>query len=482
MRRVILALSVGVVLLVSAALPGTANAASPEVAVIQPIRDAKWLEGCCSSHPAVTDGTLVAGVGAYEDWLAALQFDLSSVPPTAGIISADLRMYFTGECLNAYFHCGDWPQTFYAFRATQPWTYSSVEDVDPTKDGVISDGVVEGEKQFDVYPPPRWMTIELDELVLKWVNGSAPNYGVIVDGWSAGYGGGGYFYSSRHSDPALRPVLVVSYVPTEDELHNTVTDTGGNPYDDTPMGDEMVDGSSEYLPDFQGEDANVESPATIIGPDDRVRITGDRIRKFPYRAIVHIERSNGTDCSGMMIDRRTVATAGHCIWDRDLDQWRGIDYVAPGQDGATTRPYGACGVIRRFVTDGYKKYGAVGADYGALRLDCNVGNDTGWFGLIRNPDDVVRGITSIISGYAADKPEGTQWRSIDQIRRVFRFRLFYRNDTVAGMSGAPVFRGRDAGCRWCAVAIHTRGGEALNSGSRIGRQAFRNYSRWRTAS
>jgi glutamyl endopeptidase len=488
-RILMVAFGLALAACLAGARPDIAHATDLQVVTISPSQDARWLSQAApgpGGNPSVLDSTLAFGYGAYEDWLSALQFNLSSVPASAAITSAELQLYYTGQCLGSYFTpCGESVPNFQAFHPIQAWSTSSVyvardasEPVGPNEI-VNRDGIVRGETSFDVYGPPRWLKIDITDLTIAWLAGSVPNYGVILDSYDGIYGGGGHFYSSRHGDPPLRPKLVVTYVANEEMLHGTDTSEGELfSYNDDPSGGEIVDGASEYVPDFQGEDANLE-PSTIIGPDNRRPITGDRLRKFPNRAVVHIERISGADCSGALIGANTVATAGHCLYDFNTEVWNGIAYVAPAQDDESTRPYGSCDVVKRFVASGWKRFGAKGADYGAIKLDCNVGNRTGWFGFVRNPDNVVVGLTSIISGYPSDKPEGTQWRSVDKIRRVTTQRLYYRNDTTGGMSGSPVYRGRDAGCRWCIMGIHAYGGTESNYGPRINRFALRNLNRWK---
>lgn len=474
----------GFALSIAGARPDVAHASDLQTITISPAQDARWSQAYGAPNPSVLDTKLAFGYGAYEDWLSALQFSLGSIPTSSAIVSAEVHVYYTGQCFNSYFTpCGEDVPTFEAYHPVQPWSTSSVyvrrDATEPvgTNEIVNRDGIVRGEASFDLYGPPRWLRIEITDLVSAWLAGSVPNYGVILDGGGI-YGGGGYFQSSRYGDPGLRPKLVVAYVANEELLHGVETSDGESfAYSDAPSGGEVVDGASEYVPDFQGEDANLE-PTSIIGPDDRVHITGERIRKFPNRAIIHIEQADGDDCSGALIGPRTVATAGHCLYDPDTQQWQGIDYIAPGQDGST-RPYGSCGFVKRFVSSGWKRFGAKGADYGAIKLNCTVGNRTGWLGFIRDPDIVVVGLTSIISGYPADKDEGTQWRSVDQIRRVTPRNLFYRNDTTGGMSGSPVYRGKDSGCRWCIMGVHAYGGKNANSGPRINRFALRNFNRWK---
>ncbi|HEY0698308.1 MAG TPA: hypothetical protein VGD43_10930, partial [Micromonospora sp.] len=55
-------------------------------------------------------------------------------------------------------------------------------------------------------------------------------------------------------------------------------------------------------------------------------------------------------------------------------------------------------------------------------------------------------------------------------------KVYYRNDTVGGMSGSAVFQNR-TGCGFCSMAFHGYGGNP-NSGKRITQTAYNNMQYW----
>ena len=75
-------------------------------------------------------------------------------------------------------------------------------------------------------------------------------------------------------------------------------------------------------------------------------------------------------------------------------------------------------------------------DYGAIKLNCSIGNTTGWYGYFWTSASL-NGLPTIINGYPGDKPL-TQWRSSGLVRVTQAQRVFYQNDTLGGQSGAPV--------------------------------------------
>jgi glutamyl endopeptidase len=221
----------------------------------------------------------------------------------------------------------------------------------------------------------------------------------------------------------------------------------------------------------QGDQVGIES---IIGADGRYQITNTTA--YPYRAIAKITSSIG-GCTGWLINANTVVTAGHCIHN---GSWATNVVVYPGRNGSST-PYGSCGYTRLYSVSGWTSSRSPEYDYGAIKLNCTIGNTTGWFGY-RNSSTSLTGQPSYISGYPGDKPSGTQWRSDDSIRITDIRRLFYANDTYGGHSGSPVWN-NEASCSTCGIAIHAYGvgSNGYNGGTRITSEVFNNLTTWKNS-
>ena len=100
---------------------------------------------------------------------------------------------------------------------------------------------------------------------------------------------------------------------------------------------------------------------------------------------------------------------------------------------ARVRRAGA-GAKARTATSPDRPRGDERYDYGAIKLNCTVGNMVGWYGITTaNPKNK----PSIIQGYPGDKPL-EQWFSADKVRATTSRQVFYNNDTIGGMSGSPV--------------------------------------------
>jgi len=196
---------------------------------------------------------------------------------------------------------------------------------------------------------------------------------------------------------------------------------------------------------------------SILGFDSRVRVYTNR---FPQRAIGLI--TFGTSrCTGWLIGANTVVTAGHCVAQGGSNRFydRTTYRFYAGRNGSSS-PYGVCTVKALWTSSTWLSTGNDQYDWGALKLNCTVGNTVGTFGFFYTGSSLLNEPT-VISGYPGDKPLD-QWQSVDKVRVNQTKRLFYKNDTIGGMSGSPVFSDRPPGAPYAsngvyAMGIHTYG-------------------------
>jgi glutamyl endopeptidase len=227
-------------------------------------------------------------------------------------------------------------------------------------------------------------------------------------------------------------------------------------------------------------------PESVIGPDGRTKVTNTKT--FPARATVIILFNGGFLCSGWLVNRNTVVTAGHCVADGDGTPLfdRTTYEIAPGYNESANpkAPYGVCGARRLYTNAGWKNQGRDDFDYGAIKLDCNVGNQTGFYGYSKN---VAKDNRVTTQGYPGDKPFGTQWKMAGRVTVLQARRVFYKIDTFGGQSGSPVWRNINANCTHCGIAIHAYGiygsppFSTNNHGTRIINTVFQNITNWKNA-
>ncbi|GIJ43133.1 extracellular metalloprotease [Virgisporangium aliadipatigenens] len=228
---------------------------------------------------------------------------------------------------------------------------------------------------------------------------------------------------------------------------------------------------------------------SIIGTDDRIRITP--ATSFPASAVVQITRNGNAHCTGWLYGPDIVATAGHCVNEGAGGAWYTGLVVWPGRDGSST-PYGSCTVRQSWSVNGWIVDGNEEYDYGALKLNCTVGNSTGWFGYWWQSASL-NGYSTLINGYPGDKPFGQQWRGDYVSRTVVATtgnQVFYTNDTIGGMSGSAVYQYRASGSSfcsgYCSMAIHGYGVHGSsphtnNHAARITEARFNNLQAWKNA-
>lgn len=254
--------------------------------------------------------------------------------------------------------------------------------------------------------------------------------------------------------------------------------------------------------------ANPFGVGTLALPDNRMAVPDTTA--YPASATVYFTRStNGgvthsRACTGWLYGPDIVATAAHCLYkeasfnppgERPVDQL----WAWPGRNGANA-PFGSCRAIDQYIAAEWIEGADAdnidwSTDYAAVRLDCNIGDTVGWYGMwAPAAGSDVLGAPTTNRGYPQDKPAGSvnaqQWFSEDEIRAVNADggRVAYGHYTVGGSSGSPVYTERPAGSPGCAgacvVAVHSLGSGAWSgtdyaSGPRITPEAMAELLSWR---
>lgn len=117
---------------------------------------------------------------------------------------------------------------------------------------------------------------------------------------------------------AENPQTSVSNTGKEAEVSNNQTSKAelvSDPYEGTGKTSKTLQGLIE-------SEKNIKSlkPSSVIGSDERVRISGTT--SFPYRATVQLSikypnTSSTYGCTGFLVNPNTVVTAGHCVYSQD---------------------------------------------------------------------------------------------------------------------------------------------------------------------
>jgi len=234
------------------------------------------------------------------------------------------------------------------------------------------------------------------------------------------------------------------------------------------------------LPPYATDDAIV--PESVIGSDRRFRLY-PKESGYPYRAIGQITFTQGSGnytCTGWLIGKDTVATAGHCVHSGGSGGvWSTNVRFYPARNGSIA-PYGSCTAKRLHSVYGWTGSGNSEYDYGAIKLNCTIGYSTGWYGRTWTTASQV-GLPITVIGYPGDKPSSTLWGGAGSIAVSETLKTRYPIDTAGGQSGAPVVRTDGSGpCQGdCGVAIHAyaaAGGN--NSGTRITQSVSNNFQYW----
>ncbi|MEM9089595.1 MAG: trypsin-like peptidase domain-containing protein [Cyanobacteria bacterium P01_F01_bin.53] len=229
--------------------------------------------------------------------------------------------------------------------------------------------------------------------------------------------------------------------------------------------------------------------------DERIRVREPHLR--PWRAICSLETqgaSRSNKGTGWFVSSNTIVTAAHVLYDRRYGKdnrgefWVENVTVYPGRHGLNypypknprfKKPIEVEGASKFWIPAPWKKSidtnpsndgGDRNFDFGVIRIDEPVGNETGWFKMASKTDEFLKGLLVNIAGYPTDSRYSGKYiyHSVGQLKEpsANQRRLFYQIDTGQGQSGSPVwYEGNNN--EPIVVGIHTRGDDDYNSAIRL---------------
>lgn len=202
---------------------------------------------------------------------------------------------------------------------------------------------------------------------------------------------------------------------------------------------------------------------SVIGPDQRVRIR--HTTQWPWTVqgkVTMIFPSGGRYIgSGTLINKHHVLTAGHVIYSHDDGGWATSVSFAPGQDDRS-QPFGVSMATRLLSVKGWTEQRNPDYDMGMIILNQDIGDQTGYFGIITGPESVFQNYRVNVTGYPGDKPDdrptGREMHTMsDAIKRVGAEEFGYFIDTFGGQSGSGVWSHWEPHEGYHCAGIHVRG-------------------------
>lgn len=216
-------------------------------------------------------------------------------------------------------------------------------------------------------------------------------------------------------------------------------------------------GMNFTTPPFKGNSAY--SRILVNGNDNRHKIKHPEVWPFSATCFAVFIWPDGSREFGtaFMVGPRTAVTSGHCGYQTK----RGGKVISmrlfPGKNGLSN-PYGMANVTNVYTEGTWNLEGQTKNDYAILRLDTNIGDYSGWYGLESTPGkEYYKGTVVHVPGFPGEfvtnnALSANMYNKEGKITACITKVLTYNMDTTSGQSGAPIYRDDNQ----YVIGIHSR--------------------------
>ncbi len=209
----------------------------------------------------------------------------------------------------------------------------------------------------------------------------------------------------------------------------------------------------------------------VIGADDRIQVNDTE--KYPFSAIasmkVTLDCGHEWECSGFMIGKNFLLTAAHCVVcpTHSAHASHILFYFGYNSEGSYLYQYDGPwnAVTGTEFPSGYD-FNAMSEDWCIIRLDQNVGEQTGWLDFSVASDSEIGSRRYLAAGYRDGKLKYASGTAEVYDPRLMTFDA----DQVQGNSGGPLllsFADQDTVCSVDGIIIAENVDLQTNIGRRI---------------